>query len=197
MNTIEESFSKLLGRQATDKEKQELYRVRDALNLGNNDAVWLLLMVLGHYETLYGRFPALIQKAASETLVTAKATADAEFKAASARAQADLAQAVAKSALDIAARAASTKRWQWISGCVAGSTLMFTLVGVLSYRAGRTTGDASGLARGYQAARHEEAAASWANTPEGQFAYSLAKAGTLRELASRFGRGSVKKGTGR
>ncbi len=189
VSTLEEAFTRLLGKQPTDREKQDLYRTRDALNLKNNDAMWLLLMALGHYETVYGRFPALISKAATDVLEKAKAAADSEFKAAAARAEGDLAQTVAKTALDIAGRAASTKRWQWISGCVAGSAVMFLLVGWWSYRTGMMTGDASGQVRGYAAARREEAAASWANTPDGQLAYRLAQVGSIRELATCSGRG--------
>jgi len=57
VRTLEESFTTLLGKQPSDKERQAFLRVRDALNLKDNDALWVLLMVLGHCETLYGRFP--------------------------------------------------------------------------------------------------------------------------------------------
>jgi hypothetical protein len=65
VNTPEDAFTKLLGRQPSDKEKQDLLRTRDALDLKNNDAPWQLVMALGHYETLYSRFPALIKQAAA------------------------------------------------------------------------------------------------------------------------------------
>jgi hypothetical protein len=51
MNELEDSFAKLLGRQPTDADRQRLYRVRDALGLKNNDALWLVLMALQHYES--------------------------------------------------------------------------------------------------------------------------------------------------
>ena len=35
MDDIEVAFEKLLGRQASDKEVQDLYRVKNALNLHN------------------------------------------------------------------------------------------------------------------------------------------------------------------
>ena len=57
MGELDDSFATLLGRQPTDKEKQALYRVRDALKLKATDAVWLLLMALQHYETLYEQLP--------------------------------------------------------------------------------------------------------------------------------------------
>jgi hypothetical protein len=58
-------------------------------------------------------------------------------------------------------------------------------------------GQREGYAIGRDAARekYEAAAAmaSWANTPEGQLAYGLAKAGSLRELATCSGHGWVEK----
>ncbi len=194
MSAIEESFALLLERQPTDKEKHDLYRVSDALKLKNNDAVWLLLMVLGHYETLYGKFPELIRKSASDTLETARAAADAELRAAAARAEASLAQTVAQSALDIAGRAASTNRLQWIFWSVAASAVMFLLIAAWSYRGGWASGEAAGLTQAYETVRHKEAAAAWANTPEGQVAYGLAKAGDIRALATCSARSWVRKG---
>ena len=39
MSDLSTSFEKLLGRQATDAEVHKLHRVRDALELKNNDAL--------------------------------------------------------------------------------------------------------------------------------------------------------------
>ena len=39
MSDLDDSFAKLLGRQPSDAERQNLYRVRDALGLKNNDAL--------------------------------------------------------------------------------------------------------------------------------------------------------------
>jgi hypothetical protein len=52
-------------------------------------------------------------------------------------------------------------------------------------------------ANGREAAREQyedaAAAASWANTPEGQLGFGLAKAGSLREIATCSGRGWVER----
>jgi hypothetical protein len=42
---------------------------------------------------------------------------------------------------------------------------------------------AMGRSRGLELARDEQAAASWANTPEGRLAYRLAQGGDLEALA--------------
>ena len=54
---------------------QNLYRVRDALNLKTTDAVWLLLMVLQHYETLYEQIPARIAHATHAVTKAVRAAA--------------------------------------------------------------------------------------------------------------------------
>jgi hypothetical protein len=61
-------FAVLLGRAPTDAEKLELVRVKEALDLDNNDALWLLIMDLDH---LRGRFEQSIagQRRAFETAI--------------------------------------------------------------------------------------------------------------------------------
>ena len=45
--TLEETFAKVVGRHASDEERQRLYRLRDALGLRDNDAFWSIVMALG------------------------------------------------------------------------------------------------------------------------------------------------------
>ena len=49
MSELDDSFAKLLGKQPSDSERQHLYRVRDALDLKNHDAIWMILMALQHF----------------------------------------------------------------------------------------------------------------------------------------------------
>ncbi len=57
------------------------------------------------------------------------------------------------------------------------------------YFFGQQAGTEKGQAEGYQAARDEKAAASWANTPSGQRAYNLDQLGSLNMLAICNGKG--------
>lgn len=184
MSTVEDSFTKLLGRQPSDQERQTVIRTRDALNLKNNDALWLVLIVLGHYETLYSRFPSLIEKAATSVTDRVKAAAEAELKAAAAGTHAELAKSVARTANDIADRAASAKRSTWFAMAFTAAAVMLMGIGVGMFRVGASSGRAAGEHEGYLQARSENAAESWANTPEGQLGFRLAEAGSLRELAT-------------
>jgi hypothetical protein len=194
VNTLEDAFTTLLGKQPSDAEKQALFRARDAFHLKNNDALWLLLAFLGHYETLYCKIPTLIAESATRVTEKARTAAEAEFRAAGARVRSELAQSVAKAAREIADRAANTRRSQWIAACLAIAASGFVVVGGWAFGTGRRSGFDAGRAEGYSAARDEKAAAAWANTPEGQLAYSLAKAGSIRELALCSGRGWRREG---
>ena len=82
MSDLNEPFAQLLGRQPTDQERQNLYRVRDALKLKATDAVWLLLMSLQHYETLYEKVPARIAEEVERATKAARRTAEAQARAA-------------------------------------------------------------------------------------------------------------------
>lgn len=179
MNELDESFAKLLGRQATDSERQNLYRVRDALGLKNNDALWLVLMALQHYESQYQKLPQAIAKAAEKTLNDFRATADAVAKASAEAAMSDLAQAVAVVAREVARDVAGKQKTQWIIGSIVVAALTFASFGWYMH----STGKEAGYGVGYAEAKDEKAAAAWANTPEGKMAYKLAQAGSIGSLS--------------
>jgi hypothetical protein len=195
VSTLEESFERLLGRQPGDRERQALFRARDALNLKDNDALWLVLMALGHFETLYAQFPALISRAATDVSEKVKATADAELKAAVARTRSELARSLAQTAHEIAGQVASTRRWRTVTWAVVITAGVFVGTGAAMYRVGRASGVAIGQREGYDQARDEKAANAWANTPEGQLGYGLAQAGSLRDLATCSGKTFSRRGS--
>ena len=179
MSELETSFEKLLGRQPTDAERQELYKVRDALGLKNNDALWLVLMALQHYQDQYEKFPKAIEQAAKDILADFKATADAMMKASAEAAKADLAKAIATTAQQVANATAHKQKARWIAGAMAIITITFAGGWWYAFN----TGMAAGRWHGYEEAKDEKAAASWANTPDGKLAYKLAQTGSIPVLA--------------
>jgi hypothetical protein len=189
VKAVEKAFTVYMDREPNDKERQRLMRGRDAVGIKDNDALWTLLMVLEHYETLYERFPALIAKAASDVTDNARAAAESELKAAAARTRAELAKSVAETARDIASRAASVNRLQWIVSCVVCVCILLGGFIAVSYGVGKKMGDSAGHDRALAESRDEKAAADWANTPEGRLAHGLADAGSVRSLATCSGRG--------
>jgi hypothetical protein len=126
VSELDESFARLLDHQPTDKERQDLYRARDALKLKATDSVWLLLMALQHYETLYEKIPALIAAAARDATKTAGAAAEAQAKAAHEETRRALMATVHEAAVLSAKQAAGAQLWKWVS--VAATVICLALV---------------------------------------------------------------------
>ena len=180
MSDLQTSFEKLLKRQPTDAEVHRLYQVRDALELKNNDALWLVLMALQHYETSYQEMPAAIEAAAASVMTKVKSTADTTMKASAESFKADMARAVLSVARDVARDTSRKQMWQWAGGAVGVAFLTLGLMGWGAF----TKGTDSGITDGYRLAQDEKAAAAWANTPQGQTAYRLAQLGMIEKLAT-------------
>jgi hypothetical protein len=60
-----DAFARLLGRQPSDAEREQLHRLRAELGLRGNDALWLVLVALQYHLTLYQSIPARIERAAT------------------------------------------------------------------------------------------------------------------------------------
>ena len=191
MSELEDSFTKLLGRQPTDTDKQQLYRVRDALGLKSNDALWLVLMALQFYQNQYVSMPEKIAEATQKTLNHVEQTAHTTLKAAAAQTHAELSKAVADSARLVAQNTSRKEMWRWASGCIGVVAITFGL----SYWFAFSRGEKAGYDAGYDAGltqkrdeiaeeKDEKAAASWANTPEGKLAFKLSRsaAGNIASL---------------
>ena len=191
MSDLDNSFTRLLGRQPTDAERQVLYRVRDALKLENNDALWLILMALQYHQSQYAKFPAAIAQAAQAILVDFRVTADATAQAAAQEAKAAMTKAVATSANKVAYHVAGKVKLQWMAACFIVVTVCLSGTGWLAYQAGAQ----AGWGQGYQKMIVEEEAAEWSFTEEGLAAYELSQAGagTIKKLAGCEGNGWYKK----
>lgn len=103
---LEEAFAKVIGRQASELERQRLYRIRDALGLAENDAFWFIVMILEHYDSLYRDYPRQIGEESRRTLEEARRAFAAAAEAESAKAQKMLAQRVAETSVEIARKLA-------------------------------------------------------------------------------------------
>lgn len=75
---VETAFEKLLG-DSTDKERQSLHKVKDALGLQPHDALWMVLFALERYQRLYEQVPARIEDAANASAKSAAQKAQAQI----------------------------------------------------------------------------------------------------------------------
>ena len=179
MRELDESFARLLDRQPTDAERQALYRVRDTLEIENNDALWVILMALQYHQSQYEKFPKAIAQAAQAILADFRVTADATAQASAQEAKAAMASAVAEISQKVAKSAAHTEKLKWVAGCVVVITLTFSGGFWYAFDSGKE----SGYGAGYKKAEDEKAAVAWANTPEGQMAQRFTQSGELQKLA--------------
>jgi hypothetical protein len=191
MGDLDDNFTKLLGRQPSDKEKQNLYRVREVLNLKTTDSMWQVLMVLGHYETLYEQIPARIAAVTHEVTKTVRATAEAEARAMHEQTKRALTEAVRQSAVKVAKDAAGAAIAKWVSIGIGVIVAALVIVGWGEAARGRQEGRAVGENVATKACGALVAASSWANTPDGQLAYAMAKVGGLDDVARCVGHGMV------
>jgi len=191
MADLETNFAKLIGYTPTDRQRQNLYRVRDGLNAQPTDSLWMVLMALEHYEKLYEEIPGKIAAAAREVVAGVRAAAEAEAEAARAEVAKKLMRAVHEAAVKSTKQAAGAYLAKWVSIGVA----IIAVAGALScwgaFRHGEKTGRTVGEDMASRQCGALAAASSWANTPEGQVAYALAKAGGLADVARCSGRGMI------
>ena len=119
------SFERMLGRAATEREREQLRRVQAALDLQENDALWLIIFALQYYEGLYRQFPKAIAAEAQRVLSETRATAEATIRAGAESAKADLVKAIATTARDVARDAARRQMIQWlVVGMLLGAGLL-------------------------------------------------------------------------
>ena len=154
---LETAFQKLTGRTPTQADRERLHRVKDALGLADNDALWSLFIALNYHQSLYEQIPSRIAKLLEQVSIP--------------------------------------PWWVWLFGGRTRSERVFrraimavSVVGILLIAAalGRNFGYAAGQQDLMD--RHDLAAASWANSPEGRHARVLAEDGTLAWADSRKGR---------
>jgi hypothetical protein len=120
--------------------------------------------------------------------------AAAQISAAMETAKAAVSRAVAEASAAVAKRESQRiNPLKWATACVLAATPCLTLVAWFAYSHGQVAGFANGSEVAQRRYANAAALASWANTPEGELGYALAKAGSLRELATCSGRGWVER----
>jgi hypothetical protein len=184
MSDTDDSFARLLGRQPSDRERQQLYRIRDELGIKNNDALWMVLIALQYHQTMFDKHPELIKSYAGEILKDIRDTADKEMAASAAEAKAALANAVAATANDVARMTTLRMTVTQIGLVAIACCAVVGAYTLLLHGKAFDAGYSSGYGAAYTQAKDEKAAAAWANTPQGKAAYRLALAGDLDGLVN-------------
>lgn len=119
------NFEKLFRRAATAREREQLRHMQQTLGLSESDALWLIVLALQYYDSLYIQYPKAIAQAASEILDDVKKVSERVIRTSAETAKADLAKAVASVARDVARDTARRQMLQWlVVGMFAGAGLL-------------------------------------------------------------------------
>ena len=94
---IVEVMEQVRGRELTDEEANRLLHMQRLLGIDNNDALWVVMLALEHYQQLYEAMPRRIEAAGEVAVKRVKETADAVAAAAAATAQSELSGELARS----------------------------------------------------------------------------------------------------
>ena len=104
--SLEEAFAKVVGRQASEQERERLYRLRDALGLHDNDAFWSIVMALEHYDSFFRQYPAELAEQTSRCIENARAAFAVAADHEAAHVQRMLSEKVAETSVQIARKLA-------------------------------------------------------------------------------------------
>jgi hypothetical protein len=104
--TVEDTFAKLVGRQASEAERARLYRLRDALGLRDNDAFWSIVMALEHYDSFFRAYPDKLAEKTAQCIDSARTAFAVAARHEAARAERLLAERVAQTSVEIARKLA-------------------------------------------------------------------------------------------
>jgi hypothetical protein len=91
---------------------QNLYRVKNALGIRDNDALWLVLMALGSYNTLYCKYPSIIATQVETLVDTQKEVLAAVANTEARKALGSLFEAVGWTSEAMAVKLVDAARWQ-------------------------------------------------------------------------------------
>jgi len=172
-------YSVLLADLSED-ERERVRSYADRFGIEPTDAVWALMIVLGHYSDLYEAVPEKINVTVQGILERIRSAAAAEAESSRVRLQASLTDAVVGAAESVAVRKGLRELLKWSAIATAAGVFMLAGVFVLGYWLGFD----HGRARGFNAGVEGHLVASWALSVDGFRAYELWKAGDLEHLTA-------------
>jgi hypothetical protein len=73
---LSKAFREILGREPDDNDRQQLFRIMQAMGVQDNDAIYSIALLLYSYEEKIGRIPDQIKQAAQEQQEALKAGAE-------------------------------------------------------------------------------------------------------------------------
>ena len=187
--SIDAAFRTIYERNPTPEETNHFNRIAKELGIRDNDALWAMMLLSGHYIDLAKHMPDRIRELTAKSLTEhartierAHVAAEKDFAVIKTRIEENISRAVVTSAQEEIAKAAQTvaqhtarKSWlQWLGSAVVVGMILFAAAFYWGYRIG--------TASGYARALDVKIASSWAATDMGRAAYRLDQSGDLRAI---------------
>lgn len=173
------AFEAAFQRKPTQEEVDRLARVMNVLDVRENDAIMVLMIVLEFYNGLYSSMPGRIEVAAKTAVRETQETTRRVAATAAQLAHSDLVEQLGKAVNQVASDAAKKQQWKALAIGIGAASISLLITGWMAFDQGKEAGYGAAI----KVARNESAAATWANTPEGQLAYRLALVGSLQQVA--------------
>ncbi len=104
--SVEQAFTKLVGRSASEAERARLYKLRDALGLQDNDALWSIVIALEHYDSFFRAYPDKLAEKTAQSIDNARAAFAAAARHEAAHVERLLSERVAQTSVEIARKLA-------------------------------------------------------------------------------------------
>ena len=180
MSPASDDLYSVLLADLTETERERVRSYADKFGIEPTDAVWALMIVLGHYSDLYEAVPEKINVTVQGILEKIRSVAAAEAESSRIRLQASLTDAVVGAAESVATRKGLRDLLKW--SAIVSAAGLFILGGV--FVSGYWLGFDHGRARGFNAGVEGHLAASWALSVDGLRAYELWQGGDLGHLAA-------------
>ncbi|MBR4877737.1 MAG: hypothetical protein IKU14_08510 [Rhodocyclaceae bacterium] len=129
---LRSNFEKLLDRKASDEEIKHLYHVKNTLGIRDNDSLWLILMTLESYNSLYKRYPAMMSAECDKVLRKQKDHLEAIAEAETKKYLSKLTESVTDTAKHIAGRQSDAMlllSWGWFFAALTVFGALCVMVG--------------------------------------------------------------------
>lgn len=180
---FKEAYQQLNGHEPTPEKIIEFERTCAILETTHNDAFLSVLVALDHYQNLYSEIPTKINQSIETTLAGLHDAMDQQAAASVNAMKRNLIAIVATAVSSVASDVSRKQKWRWACASIIAAFVSTGTFGWYMHQAGLKDGLSLGYANGYQTAKDEKSAASWANTNEGKIAFRLAQSANIKNLA--------------
>jgi len=103
---IDEVFARVVGRPASEEQRDRLHRLREALGLRDNDAFWSIVMALEYYDSFFRQYPAQLAEETRRSIEGARAAFAVAAEKEAAQVERVLSEKVAETSVAIARKLA-------------------------------------------------------------------------------------------